>query len=501
MTRALIIACRNRARSFRQDETGAILVFWATSLAVILGIVAMSFDMGRIAATQSELQSFGDTVALAAAAELDGKADAITRATNAAAVLITDRQVYGSGSQVLGGVGDYTIDFYRTLPASDTASMAAGLTTDPKFAAYARVVVTPKTVGFTFGAAFQAMTGNQAPNNTVRAVAVAGFTQYACDITPLMFCIPSPSFRAEANVGKMILLRSGGNGAAWGPGNFGFLDLAVAGLDSAGPCAGLNGAQQTRCLIAAVGPLTQCFSQRGVDTEPGQKVGIENSAYNIRFDIFSGSLNSRRNHPDYPAAPNVIKGMRPGSNGNGNGGGGNACNPQTATDSVPLPRDNCFYTASCANGGRFGDGNWSNATTGRPNYETRNYGATGRFPTAATRYAYYKAEIAAAGGGASTTRILPGPRPETGRPQCTNQQSSDPDRRVVIAAGIDCAANPINGRATNVPVNEFIRLFLTEPVAAASGNSFDIYVEVVGTAESNGGGTGGIFHDVVQLYR
>ncbi len=486
----------HKLTAFRRNDDGMILVFWAVALAVMLGIVAMSFDMGRIASTQSELQSFGDTVALAAAGELDGKSDAITRANGAAAALITDSQVFGSGSNLLGGVADYSLDFYSTLPASDTASLAAGLTTDPKLAAYARVVVVPKSIDFTFGAAFQALSGGAAPNNSVGAVAVAGFTQYACDITPLMFCIPSPTFKADANIGNMILLRSGGNGAAWGPGDFGFLDLSIAGLDSAGPCAGLNGAQQTRCLIGATGALTQCFSQRGVDTEPGQKVGIENSAYNIRFDIFSGSLNSKRNNVDYPAAPNVIKGLIPK--------GGGSCignNSDPSPNTVSLPRDNCFYTSSCANGGRFGDGNWSNATTGRPNYETKNYGATGRFPTAATRYAYYKAEIAAAGGGAANTRILPASRAETGRPQCTNKQSSDPDRRVVIAAGIDCTANPINGRATNVPVNEFVRLFLTEPVGEGTGNSFDIYAEVVGTAQSNGAGVTGVFHDVVQLYR
>ena len=293
----------------------------------------------------------------------------------------------------------------------------------------------------------------------------------------------------------MILLRSGGQGAAWGPGDFGFLDVTAAGFDSAGPCAGLTGANQTRCLLGATGALTQCFSQRGVDTEPGQKVGIENSAYNIRFDIFSGSMNSRRNDANYPAAPNVIKGIVP------RGGGsciGNNSNPSPNT--MGLPRDNCFYTANCANGNRFGDGNWS---ARRALYGTTNYGVANPHPTALTRYAYYRAEITAAGGGASATRILPAGRAESGRPQCTNRQSPDPDRRVVIAAGIDCTANPIQGRTSNIPVNEFVRLFLTEPVGAGSGNSFDIFAEVVGSAEtgSSGSGAGGIFHDVVQLYR
>ncbi len=50
-------------REFGQDDAGALLVFWAVSLAVIFGLVAMSFDFGRLASTQSELQSYADTVA------------------------------------------------------------------------------------------------------------------------------------------------------------------------------------------------------------------------------------------------------------------------------------------------------------------------------------------------------------------------------------------------------------------------------------------------------
>ncbi len=484
-------------RDLSGSDQGAILVFWAIALTVILGFVALSFDFGQKAATQSELQSFADQVALAAAGELDGKADAITRATNAAANLIIDQQTYATGTRALAGASSYTLTFYRSLPGNDTASVDPGVTTDPALARYARARANPRTVPFSFMAAFDALRGGTTANPQIGATAVAGFTQYACDITPLMFCIPSPTFKADANIGKMILLRSGGNGAAWGPGDFGFLDLSTAGLDSAGPCAGLNGATQTRCLIAATGALTQCFSQRGVDTEPGQKVGIENSGYNVRFDLYAGAMNSKKNNPDYAPAPNVIKGMKPGT------GGGGACNPVDALGvSVSLPRDNCFLpTNTCANGGRFGDGVWNNAVTGRPNYVTKNYGGTDPHPSATTRYAYYKAEIAAHGGGAATTRILPASKPETGRRQCSSNQSPDPDRRVVIAAGIDCTANPIRGRTTNVPVQEFVKLFLTEPVGAGSGSTFDLFFEVVGSAETGSAGTGGIFHDVVQLYR
>ncbi|MDO8312287.1 MAG: hypothetical protein Q7T25_10130, partial [Sideroxyarcus sp.] len=295
----------------------------------------------------------------------------------------------------------------------------------------------------------------------------------------------------DANVGKMIRLRAGGQGAAWGPGDFGFLDPNKLAVDSAGPCAGLTGVQLDACLIGAEGSITQCFAQRGVDTEPGQKNGIETSIFNVRFDIYRTIMNGKRNNPDYAPAPNVIKGIVPQ--------GGGSCignNADASPNSLGLPRDTCFDTGSC---GRYGDGNWA---AGRTAYVTSNYGGTDPHPAALTRYDYYKAEIAAHGGGGVATPILTA-RAETGRPMCSSHQSADPDRRVVIAAGIDCVANPINGRAIGVPVNEFVRLFMTEPVGAdaASPSLIDLWVEVVGTAQSNGAGTTGVFHDVVQLYR
>jgi Flp pilus assembly protein TadG len=477
---------------FRQDERGAVLVLWGVALAVILGIVAMSFDFGRVAATQSELQSYADNVALAAAGELDGRNDAITRATAAAANLITDMQTFGAGGQALTSA-DYAIDFYSTLPGSDLASIAPGLTTNPVNAIYARVVVAPKTVPFTFGAAFFGLTGQMPAKNQVSAVAVAGFTQYACDVSPMMFCIPNPSFDASnpATVGDMIRLRSGGQGAAWGPGNFGFLEPSTLALDSIGNCAGVGGTgPMLRCVLGAAGSITQCYPQRGVNTEPGQKVGITNAALNTRFDMWSGAMKSEKNNPIYAPAPNVIKGIEPKS-----GGSCNWNNQQPTTDTLAIPRDDCF--PGCA---PYGNGNWS---AGRTAYVAANYGGADPHLTATTRYEYYKAEIAAAGGGSSGTSILSG-RSETGRPMCSSNQYPDPERRVIIVAGIDCAANPISGSASNVPVHQFVTMFITEPVVDnGSTNGLDIYAEIIGSAHSNGGsgGVAGVIHDVVQLYR
>ena len=69
---------------FRSSESGAILVFWGFALAAMLGLAALVVDAGRLSTSQSELQSYADSVSLAAAAELDGAPDAIDRARVAA---------------------------------------------------------------------------------------------------------------------------------------------------------------------------------------------------------------------------------------------------------------------------------------------------------------------------------------------------------------------------------------------------------------------------------
>lgn len=474
-------------------EDGAILVFWALALATIFGLVALSFDFGQMAATKSELQSYADHVALAAAGELDGKDDAIDRARAAAANLIADSQTFGSGSRTLSGDTDYVLDFYATLPSNDSAALGAS-TTDPVAAIYARVSVTPRQVPYHFARVLHGLRGETRADPSLGAVAVAGYTQYACDITPLMFCIPGSGFKADEHVGDMIKLRSGGSGAAWGPGDFGFLDPDKLAVDGSGPCAGLKGAQLDACLIGAEGSVTRCFSQRGVDTEPGQKVGIENSSFNVRFDIYQAIMNGKKTNVHFQPAPNVIKGIVPK--------GGGSCignSEKLSPDTLGMPRDDCFAAGTCT---RFGDGDWSN---GRDAYVAKNYGSSDPHAalTHATRYEYYKAEIAAAGGGAASTAILTG-RAETGRPSCAPTHSADPDRRTVIAAAIDCDANPIKGKEYNVPVEEFVRLFLTEPVGSdgLSPPTLDLWVEVIGSAGGLGsGGPDGVIHDVVQLYR
>lgn len=479
-------------RELRRSDDGTILAIWGVSFVALFGIVAMSFDMGRIGITQTELQSFADHVALAAAGELDGGSDAITRAEAAAANLVSDFQTFGNANNTLAGATDYTLVFLTDLPASDASAMTA-VTTDPEDAQFVRVIVNNATVNLTFGAAFSALSGNAGPNNVVSASAVAGYDRYVCDSVPIFFCLPTTPLAP----GNMINLRSGGGGGAhWGPGNYGFLDQNFLSADPDGACAGKSGGPLMRCLLGATGTITQCYKSGGIDTEPGQKNGITGVSINTRFDIYSGSMQGEKNNADYAPAPNVIKGIVPK--------GGGSCignNVDPSPDTAGLPRDDCFATGTCGGNGRFGDGTW---TSGRINYVNMNYGGVDPHPTATTRWQYYLAEIAAAGGGGSTNAILPPGLSETGRRMCSNNQTADPDRRTFTVAAVNCTANPVTGSETGVPVEGYYKVFLTEPVGNDGGSppTVDIWGEVIEIIGAGvGGGAGGVFRDVVQLYR
>ena len=502
---------------FIADQGGTVAILWGTSLVAFLGFLAITLDVGRLNATHSELQSFADSVALAAAGELDGRNDAITRATSAAANMISDSQTFANGSGTLSGATDYTLTFHSALPASDLTPLGADITTDPNDAKFVQVVLTPKTISANLASALDKVLGGDGFAVTdVNAEAVAGFTQAACDISPLMFCLP-PTWETTLDIGDMVLLRSGGNGTAWGPGNFGFIDLASF-EDSSGVCAD-EGGNKLACLIAAQSQITQCVLTNGLTTEPGQKEGITNAAFNVRFDIYRAVLNGEKDNPDFAPAPNVIKGIRK------NGGG--ACiqgNEEATGDTMALPQDTCMIAGTCGGNNRFGDGTWNRQGYLNMNHDLADgvadgFGSDVHLPAlsgtdtqfAGTRYGMYLREIAYGDSlpfsPPDANAILNPSLSETGRPMCSSQMSSDPARRVVTAAGVDCTANPVSGSTSGVPVTKFVAVFLTEPVGtdASSPPSFDIYGEVVGFPDVVGGGGssgfGGIFRDVVQLYR
>jgi Flp pilus assembly protein TadG len=486
---------------FAKDEEGTFLVIWGIGLAVFLGLIALSFDLGRVGITQTDLQSYADSVALAAAGELDRSSNAITNATAAAAV-ITDLQTFGRGDRGLSSA-DTTLTFLTSLPPNDGTDTAAFVTADPTQARFVRVDIAAHTVGLTFGAAFRTFLGSNDDAIDVTASAIAGNTTLACDVSTMMMCLP-PGFNAAAQSGRVIQLRAGGQGGGWwAPGNFGFLlpEDTLSAVDPDGACSpdNFSGPVPDWCFLAAQSPATVCFDQEGVDTRTGQAVGNFAAALNTRFDIYEGVLNRYRADPRFAPAPNVIDGISVERRGNGQCST-DVADPSDPTHTMPLPVDDCFFSADGCSLPRFSEG-YGISADHYDDYLETNYGITpGGTPPSwfpawpTTLYDIYLAEI-----GAMVDGEIPelAGLQETGGAVCNPHGLGNPERRVLIVAGIDCVTNSINGSTEDVPVAQWFRAFIIRP---ADGVTKDVFVEVIGSAELGNGGSGQI-RDVIRLYR
>ncbi|MFC6758462.1 pilus assembly protein TadG-related protein [Sulfitobacter porphyrae] len=189
---------------FRKNEHGGVLLLWAVCVVMILGFFGLIFDVGRLAATQSELQSYADSVSLAAAAELDGKSDSIARATSAASSLISDSQTFGEGAHALDFANDVTLVFYK--PGSDGKfQRSAALETTNSYAArFVEARIRDRDIRAAVSAAFSSLTGEETPDSGASASGVAGFSLEACNVAPVAMCLPAVDFDAASNIGKTL---------------------------------------------------------------------------------------------------------------------------------------------------------------------------------------------------------------------------------------------------------------------------------------------------------
>ncbi|MDG4895301.1 pilus assembly protein [Mesorhizobium sp. WSM4976] len=487
-------------RRFWRDQRGVALLLVSIMLPAIIGFSLLAIDMSRVNNMHNDLQKGADGMALAAAAELDGRTDSIVRADRALSTLVFNKYTFSTANvpQTLLAAG-VTRTYLRSLPASDSSPIAAANiitdeVTDAPNARFIRVTVTPVGFAAIFPASF--LTGNAANNSfNVGAVSVAGFTSGVCNYTPVFICNPYEMVNGTNNAGgvtlqqaasdpsirrRLIELRTVGNNAAYGPGNFGFL----APPDSVG-----NGAQGLAQTIATSRPIG-CYSSQGVSTKTGQNTGPIQDAFNVRFGINGNG--SGFNSPEYGPATNVRKGASTN---------GNQCpnyNQLTfnATGNMGLPRD----ATTPYMGGRMGDGNWNMS-----GYWSTNFGGTS-YPSSwdtskPTRYQVYQYEIANNLVGHASTGGEVGTPPNACQPPVTSV-----DRRLLYGAILNCnaleaAGNDLNGNSTNLPVEAFASFFLTEPVPGANAGG-SVFVELVDIAGRGGQGTLDSFlRDEAQLYR
>lgn len=263
----------------RRRQQGAVIITVALFTLFLLGFMGAALDFGRLFVVKTELQTAMDSCALAAAQELDGAPDALTRATNAGKTAGNLNKVHFQGAAA--GIGDEDITFSDTLAGS--YSHAFTPVTDAKYAKCTRTKsgMTPWLLH-----AMSAFTGGGAAEQplAVAASAVASRvpSQTNC-LVPIGVCEKPGGFtRGEWIEG----VRNPAPGGPLAPGQFGwikFKNLTSGAADIMGLLSG-NG----QCNLPGL----------ATEVQDGYIAGAE-AAWNTRFGIYEGKY---KNQSPWPVA-------------------------------------------------------------------------------------------------------------------------------------------------------------------------------------------------------
>lgn len=415
-------------RQFIRSRDGAALAYIALILVVMVGMIGLAFDLGRVFVLRTELQKAADAAAVAGAYQLDpSETDQSTIVTRVDAALdaSSNAAVTANRTQIDDTPGDIVIADRRLLnsiPADDDT--AIDNTHEGAPYNYVEVTTELRATNLTFLRVFGSSNG---PN--MRATAVAGRGRAVCGIAPMMMCNPAEDpvnggggFDPADYVGQQVLAVTRGNTGTWVPGNFGFMQVSDP------------GANAVREALSAPGGANQCYDAFGDQTtQPGRLTQQSRRGINSRF----GEDDS------YPSAQNI----------------------QT------YPRDAVFNSAT-----RIGDGDWD------PEQYWADTHGTSVLPigltTSSTRFEVYRHEI--------DNTLIPNPDgvPPTGISVYSPSGLND-DRRVITMAVANCVADQLKGKISFTSV-AFLNAFITEPILETPDDDF--YFEIIGGSIAGSGG-------------
>jgi len=482
-------------KSFAKNTGGSVAIWAAFSTPVLVGGAALSVDASRLYNMDNDLQSASDALARAGAAELDQRSDSLLRAKRAVQNLVSNDQKFAKDGK--GKVEIDTIRFLKSIPDNDyDAVRASDVTYNPSEAKYVEIKVKPEDVATLFPTSLV----KKMTDTTLSAKSVAGLDASACNVAPIFMCNPmegkdetiyqameTSQFRRR----QMKFKTPGGKNAQYGPGNFGYVN--IFGDQGNGGASALSDA-----IAVDVSPVCMSKSE-GIYLRPGN-ISSMRHGLNTRFDIYKGSFKRKRNDPRYAPAANVIKGYSKGRK---------TCSEAPDGNALGMPRDTAYEN------GRIGNGNWDFVSYMKINHNYMRQitleGVTYRMdyrkhklypPTPPSRYAMYRWEI--------DTNCVPGDitygkgnTPEEGIPQCHayGPSTTVEDRRIINVAVLNCgmieeSGEFMNGRTGPLPVETFVKVFLTEPMGKGKDNT--IYGEIVGPLVQ---GQDGDANDKVALTR
>jgi len=496
-------------RSFWRNSEGSVAPTVALSLIGLIVMGGVAFDYAQLAAMDTELQQAADQAALAAATQLDGKANSITRAQAAAQSMITNVTKFaddGGGSTV----GGMTFTFYASY---DQTNDTYGTVVTPGAAgADASAKVVKVTIGTrTAKYALTPIAGAISGSSTASATASVG--NAICKTPPVMLCNPDePSGNTNEDLAYNPVRGQGLRlitGDASVPGNFGWLEAAIG-----------NGAPALAGELGYNTPLGDCQAASGVTTKTGMDTSVLN-ALNTRFDIYANGNNTCPSQYGGACGPstNTRKDVVCKPNGTNTGCNPDAWNDATKAyrpttpaaldssgvndpDFMGYPHDLCHAVpranSTCGGNNVKGDGNWDRDAYFRVNYNgTTDWQTLTGLPANASRWDVYSWELThrsmTVGGklvGIDNPKIVGNEASfsyPVSQPPGVAASNSQPDRRRISAAVLNCQALTVHGKTSNVPVPTWLDMFLVEPALdrgsgpSAYTDKKDVYVEIIGT--------------------
>lgn len=502
---------RQFGRQFRRDEGGAISSLYAVGILVLVAMAGIGFDYGRLMVLDSELQSAADQAALAAATQLDGGDDAMTRArdaaTNAFASAASD---YVNQTRIAndGSGRDITSLGFRFWDGYDSSTDTPGTeltdyTNDGSQAQVVEVTVNARKV-------FYALTPLVGAFNSGNVIgkAMASLDQATCNVTPMFFCVPRDAngnnildFPRPSDIGKELKLHLRNNASeTFTPGNFGFLDVPWGSNGQKNLKLGLN--------TAAAGCFASTSDQQ---TETGSRTP-EGNSLNTRMDLYSSPLKTsdcNSSTGDFCPSENVTKDWVNAQPFN------NSSTPNPSCSGTPSKNNwsrydqvsglkNPGYPDDSAFTGPLGNGNWSPSTWLANNHPTKSLsdipdengnGSISRYEAflweLADKTNLLQSPRAISGGPAPTQGkngkwsgtlycAYPKPAQAPAFPASTNQK----DRRILTVGTVACENGYPNG-SKPVHILRWVDLFLVRPVNTASDTDFNGEV-IAGARQANG---------------
>ena len=516
---------KRSVRRLASNNKGVVAPVVALSLFALIAVGGIAFDYAHMAALDTELQQAADQAALAAATQLDGKANAIARATAAAQNLVVNNTRFANDISSRA-VTIPTLTFYDGY---NQATDAFGtVTTADASAKVVKVAVGGRTAYFALTPIVGWLSAGAKSSGTMNAEAVASLGNAICKTPPVMLCNPDePStnvdetrgFAATKGVGLRLI-----TGNATVPGNFGWLEAGIS-----------NGSNALASALGYNSPPGDCQPVDGVTTKTGMDTTVLN-ALNTRFDVYangnttcpsqyggvcSPAINTRKdlvcdssgaackndtwNEASNPYHPATVAALP--SNGSGD------------PSIMGYPKDLCqavrrstVLAGACA---IKGNGTWDRDAYFRVNYGYANeaawragMGLTALAPLP-TRFEVYQWELThqtVTVGSKSVGMAVPQPDakqsafsyPATGRPGVA-ASTTQADRRRISAAVLNCQALNAHGKTTNAPVATWLDLFLVEPAidrTEKGGGKLqftdqkDVYVEIIGVTTASSANAG-----------